>query len=121
VAQQFVLRYPELMPVATAVKVEALSKDLGSQRRLAEALGVSPAQVTRWRQGQGIDPLNASRLNVLELVMAELLQQYAASTANKWLYGVNPLLGGRPIDAIRAGRAEALLTVLRQEQAGSYA
>jgi DNA-binding transcriptional regulator YdaS (Cro superfamily) len=41
--------------VTTAEKVRALSRDLGSQRRLAELLGVSPAQVTRWRRGQGID------------------------------------------------------------------
>jgi transcriptional regulator with XRE-family HTH domain len=109
------------VPIAAAEKVEALAKDLGSQRRLADALGVSPSQITRWRQGRGIDPMNASRLNVLELVMAELLQLYAPSTAHKWLYGVNPLLHGRPIDAIRAGRAEDLLAVMRQERAESYA
>ena len=109
------------MPVSPTLKVEALARDFGSQRRLAEALGVSPSQITRWRQGQGIDPINASRLNVLELVMAELLQIYSPSTAGKWLYGLNPLLGGRPIDAIRAGRADELLDVLRQERAESYA
>lgn len=38
------------MPVATATKISALSEDLGSQRRVAELLGVSPAQVTRWRK-----------------------------------------------------------------------
>ena len=51
------------MPVSAAAKVEALSVDLGSQRRLADALGVSPAQVSRWTRGQGIDPENAERLD----------------------------------------------------------
>ena len=42
------------MPVTTVEKVTALSRDFGSQRRFAELLDVSPAQVTRWRRGQGI-------------------------------------------------------------------
>ena len=43
------------MPVSTEEKVTALSHDFGSQRRLAQMLGVDPAQVTRWRRGEGID------------------------------------------------------------------
>ncbi len=58
------------MPVTTVEKVTALSRDFGSQRRLAELLDVSPAQVTRWRRGQGIDDVNAGRVDLLELVMA---------------------------------------------------
>ena len=54
----------------------ALSRDFGSQRRLAELLDVSPAQITRWRRGQGIDEVNAGRVDLLELVMASLLRLY---------------------------------------------
>ena len=72
------LRYSWVMPVATALKVEALSKDFHSQRKLAAALGVSPAQVSRWRRGQGIDSDNADRLDLLELVMSSLLRLLSA-------------------------------------------
>ena len=58
------------MPVSAAVKVEALSADFGSQRRLADALGVSPAQVSRWTRGQGSIPANAERLDLLEVAMS---------------------------------------------------
>jgi uncharacterized protein (DUF2384 family) len=110
------------MPVSTAAKVQALSQDFGSQRRLAELLGVSPAQVTRWRRGQGIDPDNAEKLDVLELVMSSLLRLYEPETAEKWLFGFNPFLRHRrPIDVIRQGRVEELLAAIRQEQAGSFA
>ncbi len=110
------------MPVATAVKVEALSRDFRSQRRLAEALGVSPAQVTRWRQGKGIDEENAERLDLLELAMSMLQRIYEPETIEAWLFGWNPLLGNRrPIDVIRQGRTEELLAAIRQERAGSYA
>jgi hypothetical protein len=110
------------MPVATAAKIEALKVDFGSQRRLAEMLGVSPAQVSRWLRGQGIDPLNADKIDVLELVMASLLRIYDPDVARQWLLGVNPHLGNRrPIDLVRIGRVEELLGAIRAERAESYA
>jgi transcriptional regulator with XRE-family HTH domain len=120
--QHFSLRYDGSMPVEPALKVEALSRDFRSQRRLADALGVSPAQVSRWKRGQGIDPDNAERLDLLELTMSALLRLYEPSTAEKWLFGLNPFLRQRrPIDVIRQGRVEELLAAIRQEQAGSFA
>ena len=110
------------MPVAPSAKVEALSRDFRSQRRLADALGVSPAQVSRWRQGRGIDEENAERLDLLELVMSMLQRLYEPDAVDAWLFGLNPLLRNRrPIDVIRQGRVEELLAAIRQERAGSYA
>jgi transcriptional regulator with XRE-family HTH domain len=110
------------MPVAAALKVEALSRDFRSQRRLADALGVSPAQISRWKRGQGLDEDNAERLDLLELAMSFLLRLYAPETAERWLFGLNPhLRNRRPIDVIRAGKTAELLSALRQEQADSYA
>jgi uncharacterized protein (DUF2384 family) len=110
------------MPVATARKVEALSRDFRSQRRLADALGVSPAQVGRWIRGKGIDPLNAERVDVLELVMSSLLRLHGPAAAERWLFGLNPHLGDRrPIDLVRAGRAEELLRAIGAERSGAFA
>lgn len=110
------------MPVSTVEKVTALSEDFHSQRRLAELLGVSPAQITRWRRGQGIDEANAQRVDLLELVMSSLLRLYSSDIAQLWLTGLNPYLGGRrPIDLVRSGRARELLDAIAQERAGSFA
>jgi transcriptional regulator with XRE-family HTH domain len=110
------------MPVSTAEKVSALSRDLHSGRRLAELLDVSPAQVSRWRRGQGIDIVNAERLDLLELVMASLLRIYPPRAAEAWLIGLNPHLGDRrPIDLIRAGRAREVIGALAAERGGSFA
>ena len=110
------------MPVAPAVKVEALSRDFRSQRRLADALGVSPAQVSRWKRGQGIDPDNAERLDLLELVMSWLQRLYEPQAVEAWLFGLNPhLRDRRPIDVIRMGQTSELVAALRQESADSYA
>jgi uncharacterized protein (DUF2384 family) len=110
------------MPVDTAQKVEALSRDFQSQRRLAELLDVSPAQVTRWRRGAGIDDLNAERVDLLELVMSQLLRLYSAEAAERWLVGLNPHLGERrPIDLVRRGRSRELIDAMAAERAGSFA
>lgn len=110
------------MPVETAEKITALSHDLGSQRRLADLLGVSPAQVSRWRRGGGIDLANAERVDLLELVVASLLRLYPAEAAELWLQGLNPNLGDRrPIDLVRAGRAQELLGAIAAERSGSFA
>lgn len=110
------------MPVTTVEKVAALSHDFGSQRRLAELLGVSPAQITRWRRGQGIDDVNAGRVDLLELVMAHLLRLYSSAAAERWLVGANPSLGARrPVDLIRRGQVREVLDALASERAGSFA
>ncbi len=110
------------MPVATAQKVAALAQDFRSQRRLADALGVSPAQVSRWLRGQGIDERNTERIEVLEVVMAQLLRLFEPDAAEAFLYGVNAHLGNRrPIDMIRMGRMTDVLAAIRAARAGSFA
>jgi transcriptional regulator with XRE-family HTH domain len=110
------------MPVALVRKVEALRHDFRTAAQLADMLGVSRSQVTRWLRGAGIDPLNAQKVELLELVWSNLLRLYEREAALSWLFGINPLLGDRrPIDLIRAGRADELLRVIKAEYADSFA
>jgi transcriptional regulator with XRE-family HTH domain len=110
------------MPVTLTHKVETLRVDFRSAAQLAEMLGVSRSQVTRWLRGAGIDPLNAEKVDLLELVWSNLLRLYEREAALAWLFGVNPLLGDRrPIDLIRAGRAEELMRAIRAERADTFA
>jgi transcriptional regulator with XRE-family HTH domain len=110
------------MPVATAAKVEALAHDFRSYAELAGLLGVSRSRVTRWLKGAGLDPLNAEKVDLLELVWGNLLRVYEPEAARAWLTGVNPHLGDRrPVDLIRAGRAEELMRAIRAERAESFA
>jgi uncharacterized protein (DUF2384 family) len=110
------------MTVAIATKVDALRVDFGSAARLADMLGVSRAQVTRWLRGSGIDPLNAEKVDLLELVWSNLLRLYEREAALAWLFGLNPVLGDRrPIDLIREGRTEELMRAIRAERSDSFA
>ena len=109
------------MPIDVAQKVEALRVDFRSAAQLADMLGVSRSQVTRWLRGAGIDPLNAEKVDLLELVWANLLRLYEREAALAWLFGVNPLLGDRrPIDLIRLGRAEELMRAIRAERSDTF-
>jgi transcriptional regulator with XRE-family HTH domain len=110
------------MPVSAAEKVRALSVDFESQAALADLLGVSRSRVTRWLKGEGIDPLNAEKVDLLELVSASLRRIYEPAAARAWLLGLNPHLGDRrPIDLVRAGRTEELMRAIRAERADSFA
>jgi uncharacterized protein (DUF2384 family) len=110
------------MPIATASKVEALRVDFKTGAAVADLLGVSRSRVSRWLRGAGIDPLNAERVDLLELVWSNLLRLYDPETARAWLFGINPTLGDRrPIDLIRAGKAEELMRAVRAERADGFA
>ena len=110
------------MPVATALKVQALRTDFESGSALADLLGVSRSRITRWLKGAGIDPVNAEKVDLLELVWSNLLRVYEPEAARAWLWGVNPLLGDRrPIDLVRAGKTEELMRAIRAERADSFA
>jgi uncharacterized protein (DUF2384 family) len=64
----------------------------------------------------------AERVDLLEFVVANLLRLYPATAAEQWLCGLNPHLGDRrPVDLIRAGRAEELLAALSVERSGGFA
>ncbi len=126
--QQLLLRtsdpqgYAGYMPVAIARKVAALRDDFRSASRLADLLGVNRAQVTRWLRGAGIDPLNAEKVELLELVWSNLLRLYDRDAALAWLVGMNPVLGDRrPIDLIRMGRVEELMRAIRAERSDAFA
>jgi len=110
------------MPVATTQKVQALRADFRSAAQLADLLGVSRSQVTRWLRGAGIDLINAEKVDLLEFVWSNLLRLYEREAALAWLFGVNPQLGDRrPIDLVRAGRAEELMRAIRAERSDTFA
>ena len=110
------------MAVATTAKIRALKRDFRTGAALADLLGVNRSQVTRWLRGAGIDPLNAEKIDLLELVWSNLRRLYDGAAARAWLFGLNPHLGDRrPIDVIRMGRVEELMRAIRAERADAFA
>jgi len=110
------------VPVAVREKLQAVTKDLGSQARVARALGVSPSRVSRWLRTEEPDALNRRKLEGVEFVLSRLLGLYQRDTAIKWLQGINPQLGDRrPIELLAAGRITDVLQAIDADEAESYA
>jgi uncharacterized protein (DUF2384 family) len=111
-----------VVPVAVRDKLKAVTKDLGSQARVARLLGVSPSRVSRWLRTEEPDRENQRKLEGVEFVLARLLSLYQRDSAIEWLQGNNPLLRyKRPIDLLAAGRITEVLQAIDQDEAGSYA
>lgn len=110
------------MPVSVREKLRAVTKDLGSQARVAEVLGVSRSRVSRWLRTENPDPENRRKVEGLEFVITRLLQVYLPKTAVDWLLGMNPFLGDwRPIDYIAKGRISEVLRAIDAEESLGYA
>ena len=110
------------MPVPTREKLRAITKDLGSQARVARALGVSPSRVSRWLKTEDPDPENRRKIESLEFVLAYLLTFLHPGTAVKWLTGMNPFLNDfQPIVYLARGRVEEVIGAARAFKAGSFA
>ncbi len=95
---------------------------VGSDRAVAEILGVSPSQVSRWRTGQLPDLDNADRLAGLALVVEMLARWLAPEVREGWIHGPNAHLADRsPAYLIRLGRVADVIGALEAEKAGVYA
>ncbi len=103
-------------------RVEFLIEATGGVRALAETLGVSPSQPTRWRQGKDFpSPQLARRIVDLDHVIASLLQVWEPETAMDWLQSANGHLdGARPIDVLRLRSSSEVVAALRAEAEGAF-
>ncbi len=109
------------MPVAVRKKLEAVTRDLGGQARVARLLGVSPSRVSRWLRREEPDAANRRKLEGVEFLLGRLLGVYRRETALKWLQGINAHLGDRrPVDLLAAGRVAEVLQALEAEESGAF-
>lgn len=106
---------------AVAERVDRLVRTLGNNR-VADLLGVSPSQPSRWRRGQeGIAPHNQRRVVDLDYVLARLLQLYPRAQAEIWLRSYNQHLGARPVDVLHLRGPALVIQALEAEEQGAYA
>ena len=105
-------------------RARSAAEALGSRARLADALGVSDSQPTRWIRGEDSpNAENARAIVDLEFVVARARLLWSDDeTVNLWLYGRNAFLGGaRPIDVIMTRGVSPVVDALDQEMAGAFA
>lgn len=112
---------PAAAGLLLAQRLDRLIAELGNNR-VANLLGVSRSQPSRWRSGEERISADKQR-GVLDLdyVMARLLQLYPREQAEIWLTSHNAILGARPIDVLRLRGAAAILPAIDAEAQGAYA
>ena len=93
-----------------------------SDRAIADVLGVSPSQVSRWRRGQRPDRENADRLAGLALVVEMLLRWLDPDIVEEWLAGANAHLdGATPSYFIQRGRMADAIGAVEAMKTGAFA
>ena len=102
-------------------RLDRLVATLGSNR-VAEILGVSVSQPSRWRRGvEHMSPQSQRRLLDLDYVMARLLQLFPREQAEIWLTSHNAHLGARPLDVLQLRGAGPVVAAADAEAQGAYA
>ncbi|MYA11651.1 MAG: hypothetical protein F4087_09055 [Gemmatimonadetes bacterium] len=93
-----------------------------SDRGIADVLGVSHSQVSRWRKGQRPDRANADRLAGLALVVEMLLRWLDADIVEGWLTGANAHLdGATPSYFIQHSRMAEVVGAVEAMKTGVFA
>ncbi|HEU0257329.1 MAG TPA: antitoxin Xre/MbcA/ParS toxin-binding domain-containing protein [Microbacteriaceae bacterium] len=90
---------------------------------VADLLGVSRSQPSRWRSGaERLSPQNRKRVSDLDYVLDRLLLELYPEEAGLWLTGSNPHLGGaRPIDVLILQGVGAVLPAIDALATGAFA
>lgn len=105
-----------------ALRLDSVRRVFESDAHVARALGVDPAQVSRWRRGQAPDPLNRDRLTALDSVIEMLTGYLSPGRTRKWLAGANGNLGDRsPLQTLRQGNLPGVLAAVHVLKSGAHA
>lgn len=90
---------------------------------VANILGVSPSQPSRWRSGKERITLESrKRISDLDHVLDRLLLELYPDQAGTWLTSPNPHLGGaRPLDVLELRGAAPVLGAIDALTVGAFA
>lgn len=97
--------------------------DVLGNKAVADLLGVSPSQPSRWKSGAEVPGRLAAPLLVdLDHVVARLLLIWDKSLVGDWLSTPNGFLDGvRPIDVLALRGSTEVVEAIEAETAGAYA
>lgn len=103
-------------------RVTWLIGGLGNNR-VAELLGVSRSQPSRWKSGdERVAPRNRRAVLDLEHLIARLYELWTPDVAAVWLESSNAHLGGaRPVDVLRLRGAAEVIDAIDADDEGAYA
>lgn len=97
--------------------------DVLGNNRVAELLGVSRSQPSRWRSGrEGLVAENQRKVLDLDYVMTRLHQVWTPEVAEIWLRSPNAHLGGAtPLEVLRLQGVRDVIMAIDAADQGAYA
>ncbi len=102
-------------------RIQKLIALLGNNT-VAEMLGVSNSQPSRWARGrEGMSWVNQRRIVDLDYVVTRWLQQWDPDLLSTWFTSHNPHLGAKPLDVLRLEGAAPLIAAIDASAEGAYA
>jgi uncharacterized protein (DUF2384 family) len=106
-----------------AERTQFLVDMVGGVTKLAQTLGVSVSQPSRWRSGKEVpSPEIASRLLDLDHVVALAVQAWDPAVVMDWMTSANGFLdGARPIDVLSQRGSSEVIDALKATISGAYA
>lgn len=109
------------VPPEVRRRLDWLVSVLGNNR-VAELLGVSRSQPSRWLSGkEGLGMESQRALLDLDYVVARLHQVWVPEIAKMWLNSSNPRLGGgTPVEALRQRGVADVIAAIDAEYQGAY-
>ena len=121
-AAEAAVQTPDRRSARARSHLQMIRSVVHSDRTVAEILGVSASQVSRWRGGQRPDRENADRLAGLALVVEMLLRWLEREIIEEWLTGANAHLdGATPAYHIQQGQLAEVVGALEAMKAGVFA
>lgn len=114
-----------VVPYGAAGEMERIGRliDVLGVTLVADLIGVSKSQPSRWRSGRDkISTDNLRKVIDLDLIVARLLTHFDVATIRGWLFGNNPFLNfARPADIFVLRGLAGVLVALDGEDSGAYA
>lgn len=114
---------PKTTPWGSAERTQFVINTVGGVTKLARALGVSPSQPSRWKDGvETPSPEAAEKLLDLDHVLALAVQAWEPAVVMDWMTTANGFLeGAQPIDVLIQRGAAEVIDALKATLSGAYA
>jgi hypothetical protein len=111
---------PDLHATILAADLAVLRAAFGKDNRIAQLIGVDPAQISRWGRGQSPSPEKRILLRVFADTVRTLSETFEPSVIPGWF--VAPRAGERlsPAEMLREGRYDELRETVEASTQGAF-
>ena len=106
--------------IVPAAYYRVARQGFGSEREMADALGIGTDELGRWKRGKDLDPDKERLLRDVSVAVSELLTIYEPAAVPEWLQGRQPGEARTPLEWLRDGNLAEVLNLINASATGAY-